>query len=391
MKKLASILIVLIIVTSCSKDDNLVNSLQDKGNQNSWLLKDINEGLIAYYPFNGNANDESGTGNDATVYGPELTADRFGICSSAFEFDGADDYIQTAASNFLDGQQQGSVSLWINRYETLGGDNFLYAYSNDVYGGSVYAFTNLGNSPSNYALSLFYKYQSCTPNIIASTPVTDHSWHHIVYVADGINRVKVYLDGVEDNTQFNANGSTANGSEWFADINGVGSYNHFLCIGVLKREGNLEHPFEGMIDDIRIYNRPLSNTEIQELYNEEKDFELLIDIKPHEYPNIISMKGNGLVPVAILTTSMANGEPCDFDATTVDAASLEFGPAGAHIVHPNGHLEDIDNDGDIDLVVHFRKNETGLSCGDEFANLSGYTLNGMSIRGTDSVIVKNCD
>ena len=391
MKKLVSILIVLVIVTSCSKDDNTVNPLQDSGNQNNWLLKDINGGLIAYYPFNGNANDESGNGNDATVHGPLLTTDRFGICNAAYDFDGIDDFIQTAASNFLDGQEQGSVSLWINRFENAGGDNFIFAYSNDSYGGSVYAFANNGNYPSNYAPYLFCKYQNRTPYILANTPIISNTWYHLVYVADGMDRVKIYIDGVEETTVFNNNGSSADGSEWFADINLIANYDHFLCIGVLKREGNLEHSFDGIIDDFRIYNRPLSNDEIFELYNEEKSFDLLIDIKPNAYPNVISMKGNGVVPVAILTTSIADGELCDFDATTVDAASLEFGPAGAHIVHANGHLEDVDNDGDIDMIVHFRKKETGLSCEDEFADISGFTINGMSIKGTDSVIVKNCD
>ena len=49
---------------------------------------DLNDGLIAYYPFNGNANDESGNGNDGTVNGATLTNDRFGNEDSAYSFDG---------------------------------------------------------------------------------------------------------------------------------------------------------------------------------------------------------------------------------------------------------------------------------------------------------------
>ena len=44
---------------------------------------DLGDGLIAYYPFNGNANDESGNGNNGTVYGASLTTDRLGNPSSA--------------------------------------------------------------------------------------------------------------------------------------------------------------------------------------------------------------------------------------------------------------------------------------------------------------------
>ena len=54
----------------------------------------LNNGLVAYYPFNGNANDESGNGNDGTVNGATLTTDRFGNTDQAYSFDG-NDYIST--------------------------------------------------------------------------------------------------------------------------------------------------------------------------------------------------------------------------------------------------------------------------------------------------------
>ena len=57
----------------------------------------LNQGLIAYYPFNGNANDESGNGLDGTVNGASLTLDRHGNANSAFDFDGEDDWIDATA------------------------------------------------------------------------------------------------------------------------------------------------------------------------------------------------------------------------------------------------------------------------------------------------------
>ena len=60
------------------------------------------DGLIAYYPFNRNANDESENGNHGTVYGATLTTDRFGNPDSAYSFDGVDDYIEVAPSSNLD-------------------------------------------------------------------------------------------------------------------------------------------------------------------------------------------------------------------------------------------------------------------------------------------------
>lgn len=57
------------------------------------LAADLSEGLILYYPFDGNANDESGNGENGTIYGPSLTYDRFGNENSAYEFNGTSDYI----------------------------------------------------------------------------------------------------------------------------------------------------------------------------------------------------------------------------------------------------------------------------------------------------------
>ena len=52
------------------------------------------DGLVAWYPFNGNANDESGNGNDGVVNGATLAVDRFGLTHKAYQFDGIDDFIE---------------------------------------------------------------------------------------------------------------------------------------------------------------------------------------------------------------------------------------------------------------------------------------------------------
>ena len=67
-----------------------------------YLIADLNEGLVAYYPFNGNAIDESGNGNDGTVTGASLTTDRLGDENSAYYFDGDNDYIIVNEDNSLD-------------------------------------------------------------------------------------------------------------------------------------------------------------------------------------------------------------------------------------------------------------------------------------------------
>ena len=106
--------------------------------------------------------------------------------------------------------------------------------------------------------------------------------------------------------------------------------------------------------------------------------EIPLDIKPGSDTNSINPKSRGVIPVAILSTN-------DFDATSVDPLSVEFGPAGGMESHGRGHIEDVDGDGDLDLLLHFRTQETGIAPGSTEACLTGETLDGTTIQGCDAV------
>ena len=102
-----------------------------------------------------------------------------------------------------------------------------------------------------------------------------------------------------------------------------------------------------------------------------------IDIKPGSDVNPINPNSNGVIPVAILTTD-------DFDATSVDPETVMFGAElSAEPVHYA--LEDVDGDGDIDMILHFRTQETGIVSGVTEAGLMGKTDDETDIWGTDSV------
>ena len=116
--------------------------------------------------------------------------------------------------------------------------------------------------------------------------------------------------------------------------------------------------------------------------------DVVIDIRPRRGINRINPRSRGPVAVGILTTSIVDGEPFDFDATQVAPSQVLFGPGGA--VPLASALVDLDGDTDMDLVLAFRKRSTGLMCGDTSATLTGHTFDGQPITGTDSVRVVGC-
>jgi hypothetical protein len=108
-----------------------------------------------------------------------------------------------------------------------------------------------------------------------------------------------------------------------------------------------------------------------------------IEIKPGGTPAAINPASNGNIPVAILSSSSFNAP------STVDPGTVRFGRASAAPTD-SGHVEDVNNDGLPDLVFQFPTPSTGIVCGDTSETLTGKTLSGTSIRGSDSVVTVSC-
>jgi hypothetical protein len=109
---------------------------------------------------------------------------------------------------------------------------------------------------------------------------------------------------------------------------------------------------------------------------EVKAIPVTIDIKPGSWPNSINPDSRGVIPVAIISTE-------DFDATEVSAETVRFGPDQAKAVQYA--IEDVDDDGLDDMILHFRTQDTGLGEQDTEATLTGQTEAGKYFTGKDSI------
>jgi hypothetical protein len=108
-----------------------------------------------------------------------------------------------------------------------------------------------------------------------------------------------------------------------------------------------------------------------------------IDIKPGGSPNSINPRSKGHIPVAVLKTD-------SFDASTIDPSTVQFGRKGKEAAPLHSSLEDVDWDGDLDLVLQFETQATGIQCGDSSARLTGKTLDAQQLEGSDSIRTVGC-
>jgi hypothetical protein len=214
-------------------------------------LADLNKGLVAHYPFNGNANDESDNGNDGTVNGATLAEDRFGNADSAYAFDGINDYISVDDGSPFNFTHDLSLSLWVKPqstqviYAALLNKSHAHISNNGVVKG--WNIQQAGDQTNFFG----FAYQSNnTAYGTGSFLLEPNVWNHI-FVSRENGTLKFYKNGTLL--------STYNGSDSSIDTNGSLP----LIIGSVN---NWSRFFNGFIDDIRFYNRALFEDEIQTLY-----------------------------------------------------------------------------------------------------------------------------
>ena len=198
-------------------------------------------GLVGWWPFNGNANDESGNGNNGTVNGATLTADRFSNLNSSYSFSNSS--IICANSNIPDNIF--SLSVWVYKNLSFGDIEYicLGSPSNTRWGtisNSSYTTLNYGRGCSGSGGSSI------------NSMVDLNNWAHIVYVSQGVGL----------NTDIFINGNFA-GSSVNNNTGGCSTNNLYFGVDIFS----IPEYIDGKLDDIGIWNRALTDCEIQDLYH----------------------------------------------------------------------------------------------------------------------------
>lgn len=218
------------------------------------LPLNLQNGLVGYYPFCGNANDGSGSGNNGVVSGATLTTDRFGNANSAYNFNGTNNYItiaNVAANTFT---STFSISVWVKPAIGYGSGSSPNGTQNQIvskwgYGGVNNAAYSLGVDQAGIAFTGVHNGSASSSVNSSPSTISINEWHHLVSTLTG-GVLKLYVDNVLVKTI--SNSVNAQNSRYTLDIarEALGNYGYF----------------KGVIDDIQLYNRALNACEVNQIY-----------------------------------------------------------------------------------------------------------------------------
>jgi hypothetical protein len=315
------------------------------------------------------------------------------MVGQAFAFDGvASGVVVPETGSQLDGFAQLSVDAWI-KPSALDGFRGLVTKYDSRYPGVSYYFTLydgyvrlavLQNCGEGDGGACAFAYTSSVAPIDALG-----QFGHVAGVWLGGDQLRLYWNGA-------LLPSTSGASDPAPAVMG----NNTTPVGIGRFEsqaGSVVGPFgffAGLIDEVEVFNRALSDSEVAALYAagpagkcKTSAIEVTIDIKPGSYPNSINLGASGVIPVAILSSTTFNApQLVNTDSLTLAGAKVRVVGKSAK---PLCSASDVNGDGRADLVCHF-ENEMSATVGDATAQLEGATLSGESIHGEDSIrIVPN--
>lgn len=228
------------------------------------------EGLLAWYPFNMNTDDESGNMHDGIVHGCEFVSDRSGVSARALAFDGVSDYVKLDRMNSFNASLESfSVSFWIRSstsnvtdYETVmktinfapAGTMFSVEVHRGKSGSLVIGVIRLDIRDEDGKYFTIY---------VTRPDIFDNEWHNVTFIISSAksNQGDVFIDGELESKD-----------EYFVSVGSQSPvrfelFENELVIGAGNNRGTIETYFRGSLDEVVFYNRPLRTTEILQLFN----------------------------------------------------------------------------------------------------------------------------
>ncbi len=254
------------------------------------------DSLVAWYPFNGNANDESGNGHHGTVHGATLTTDRFGNPNSAYHFDGVDDFIEVAFGNVnTSPSNEVSISFWMHieentiPYASINGvltlsdslfDNRFGVFLSDryqLYLGDGYGWENWANYINNMQIASEFALRSDLEVNFSSS-----NWIHVIltvknnidsggygpyYGSD--NYCEAWINGMKLPVKYYLDYYSNDG------VNFINWYKYFFGKHKISNSSSF---FHGALDDIAIYNISMTDEKALDIFQEDSSFRLNFDL-----------------------------------------------------------------------------------------------------------------
>jgi hypothetical protein len=205
----------------------------------------LTNGLVAWYPFNGNANDATGYGNNLTVNGPVLSTNQSGLANSSYIFN--NNTITGIVTNCPVSASDRTLSVWINTTDPGSGGNLATWGIEST--GQRFGLCVHGSRPY---------FVGSNSDLQGTHTVADGLWHLIVATYSS-GTLTLYVDGQPDSSTGLALNTVGNRLVLGADTGGGAAF------------------YLGLADDVRIYNRALTTNEVNQLYN----YELSSPCIPH--------------------------------------------------------------------------------------------------------------
>ncbi|MFB6319082.1 LamG-like jellyroll fold domain-containing protein [Saccharicrinis sp. FJH54] len=231
----------------------------------------LDSGLVAYYTFDGNANDFSGNENHGTVFGNvALAKDRFNNFNSAYYFDGVDDQIiipHTALNSFNAQTDSYTIMLWLKSDSSvMNACRVIEKWNSETTSSYPYS---LQAGPKGCNSVIYDTYNTYENNV---GMIWDNTWHLLVASVDSsTKKLTTFLDGDTVNSISIENiSSTSNNIDWI--------------IGGIYDDYNRSRKYIGYIDELKIYNRILTDNELNHLYNEQEPVANIMDSLVAYYP-----------------------------------------------------------------------------------------------------------